>query len=84
MKVMIAHSCIKPGCDTKYQSEDVDAYYCEVHDAERKAIAAEIDKKVRPSKSVKSDLQIFDEVAKTQVFPNGRTVSFARASDLGL
>lgn len=82
---MLTHTCIRPGCDTKYQSKDVDPYYCAVHDAERRAIAAELDKKIKPSSSENiSNLKAYDAVAKVNVLPNGRTVSFARASDLGL
>ncbi len=76
------HTCIKPGCGTKYQSEDPDPYYCPTHDAERKAIAAQIDSKQRPSIPVQSDLQQFEERAKTFTGPDGRKIFFARASDV--
>ena len=79
---MYTHPCIK--CSTEYQDEDPDAYYCTACNEERKKIAAEIDKKMgnRSTKPVKSDLQAFEEQAITVKTPDGRTVSFIRASQL--
>lgn len=44
------YACIK--CKTPYDSDELEAYYCESCLAEKQAIAAEIDKKIasRPSK----------------------------------
>lgn len=73
---MFSHPCIK--CAAKYDTEDPDPYYCPTCNEARKAIAAEIDKKVRPSKQIKSDFQIYDEMCKLRGTP------FINAKDLGL
>lgn len=75
-------SCIK--CSSKYESQDPDPYYCKPCNDERKALAATIDAKMagRPKKPVMSELQAYDAKAKVQQTPDGRIVSFIRASDL--
>jgi len=57
-------NCIK--CNIKYETNDIDPYYCDVCLLEKNKIAKEIDKKFanRERKEVKSSLQIYDEIAK--------------------
>ena len=59
---MFTVPCIK--CKTPYESEDSDPYYCPKCNEERKQIAAEIDKKVRPAEKVKSSLEIYESLPK--------------------
>lgn len=70
--------CIK--CQAQYQSEDPEPYYCQSCEEEKKAIAKEIDKKMagRVSKRAKSDLQMFDEIAKA------RGTHFVNIKDMGI
>lgn len=63
--------CIK--CSGIYKSEDPDPYYCATCEEEKKKIAAEIDKKIKPTGTVMSDLKKYDSLPKV----NG----FVRASD---
>jgi hypothetical protein len=73
------HACLK--CQTRYEDTDPEPYYCESCKVERKAIAAEIDKKLatRVSKrQQKSDLQIFNEISKA------RGSRFVNIKDLGI
>ena len=75
----MTHQCIKPGCSTRYETTDPDPYYCPSCDQARKAIAAEIDKKLAGrTRPVKSDFQTFEEQAQTYKTPDGRTISFMR------
>ena len=68
-------SCIK--CSAKYQSTDPDPYYCDPCNEARKALAAEIDKKVAGSKRESvSDLQQYNALPKVR--------GFVSAKDLGL
>lgn len=59
---MNTHTCIKPGCGTTYQSDDVDAYYCAPCIVERNKIAAQIDATIgaRPRKEHLTPLQQYD------------------------
>lgn len=76
---MINHKCIKPGCDNSYEDNDIDAYYCPSCIEMNKKIAEEINKKVRPSKTViKSDYQRYNEIQQA------RGVRFVNISDLGI
>lgn len=76
---MITHSCIKTGCENKYQDNEIDAYYCKEHLSEKKRIAAEIDKKFagRSTEKTMSDLELYDSQAKVMKGPNGRMITFA-------
>lgn len=76
---MFTHSCIK--CQTKYESEEDDAYYCPAHLEESKRIAAEIDKQFanRPKRESVSDLHILLEKGQSK-----GQATFVRASDLGI
>ena len=83
----MTHSCIK--CKSQYDGSEPEAYYCPKCNDERKLIAAEIDKKIRPESKTMSDLQIFDSVAKTstktQVSEGVKVTvvsSYAKASDI--
>lgn len=79
---MYKHPCIKLGCATVYESTEPDAYYCPEHLAEKKRIAAELDKKydTREVNNVQtSALKEYEASAKT-VIQNGRTVSFGQAT----
>lgn len=62
------HSCIK--CQTQYTDTDPDAYYCEPCNAERKAIAADIDKKLamKPKKKIMSSIQAYNAAPKVRGF----------------
>lgn len=79
---MIKHLCIKPGCDNTYEDEDVDRYYCPTCNEARKALAAEIDKRIgaQPRERGMSELEIFEAEAKSFTTPNGRTITFGRAT----
>lgn len=86
---MNQHTCIRPQCGIKYEDNEPDDYYCPTHDAERKAIAAEIDAKRAPIEKTPSDLEVFDSFARTEVGEQvvdgvrvKRIQSFARASDI--
>jgi len=65
---MHTHSCIK--CGTQYKDSDPDPYYCKTCSEEKKAIAEEVDKKLRskPRKPTKSALQEYDEAQKVHGF----------------
>lgn len=65
---MFTHKCIK--CQTSYQDKDPEPYYCTACNAERKAIAAEIDKKMasRPKRPTMSALQEYDAMPKVNGF----------------
>lgn len=76
------HKCLK--CSEPYTDTDPEVYYCEKCKEERKALAKTIDEKLahRISKrNVKSELQIFNEIAQSR---GGRNNNFVRASDLGI
>ena len=64
---MVAN-CIK--CTDQYEEADSEAYYCPTCLVEVKAIAQEIDRKraTRPSRPVKSDLQLYNEAQKVHGF----------------
>ena len=80
MEIMeYTYHCIK--CGVEYKSDDPDGdYYCSSCLLEKKAIAKRIDAKIArlPKKEVKSDLQKYDEIQKSQKTP------FPRAKDLGI
>ena len=78
---MLTLTCIKPGCGKLYKSEDPDPYYCEICNQERKALAAEIDKKlagVVSTRQVTTPLQEFEQQAVTYTTEDGRKISFLR------
>lgn len=60
--------CIK--CNTPYQEEDVEAYYCPACKKTKEAIAKDIDAKYahRPKKKVMSDLEVYDASPKVRGF----------------
>jgi hypothetical protein len=72
---MNTYTCIKPVCDNTYQSADEEAYYCESCQKQNKALAQEIDKKLKSKdrKQQKSELQLYDEAVK-----NGGVKGFMR------
>ena len=77
---MYTHTCLK--CHQSYQDTDIEPFYCEPCNAERKVIAAQIDaqRASMPKKAVvKSDFQIAQEKGQTR----GEGL-FVRASDLGI
>lgn len=63
---MQEHVCIKPGCGTKYQDEEPDAYYCPSCNEEKKVIAREVDSKISTlgGKKGLSELEEYDELRK--------------------
>jgi uncharacterized Zn ribbon protein len=67
---MYSHSCIK--CNTKYQDKDPDPYFCPACVAQKKALAEEIDKKVKARQSNKKEkmslLQQYDSSPKVGGF----------------
>lgn len=72
-----SHKCVK--CQAVYEDGDEDDFYCESCTQAKMLIAQEIDAKSRPStRPVKSDLQIFDEIAKM------RRSRFVSIKDLGI
>lgn len=75
---MYTHTC---SCGEIYTDDDPDIYFCPSCVAQRKALAAEIDKKIasKPKKKVLSNYQILQEKGQT----NGQA-TFVRASDLGI
>lgn len=75
---MTIHKCIKTTCDNTYEDDDIDAYYCPSCIEINKTIAKEIDRKIIPSKNVKSDYQLFDEMQKA------KNVRFVNIRDLGI
>lgn len=78
MQEELLHNCVK--CGAEYRDKDVDAYLCEPCNQERLAIAKELDKKYKTTgRQVKSELQIFDEIAKSK---GGG--SFVNIKDFGL
>lgn len=79
---MYKHLCIKPGCVNTYEDEDADRYYCPSCNEARKQIAVEVDKKIgtHPRERGMSELEIFEAEAKSFTAPNGRTITFGRAT----
>lgn len=77
---MAQYTCIKPTCNTTYNSEDLEAYYCPSCTEENKAIAAEIDAKVkaRPRREAKSEYQLAKEQGNIKKEPNGTEVIVLR------
>lgn len=71
--------CIMPGCSNRYETEEMEAYYCESCQLHKKNVAAQIDAqfKNRPT-DTKSDLQIFEEQAKQMTSPDGRKMFLMR------
>ena len=67
---MNTHSCIKPACVARYESEDPEPYYCPSCNEQRLVIAKEIDAKMagRPKKEVRGIFSQKDFVGK-----NGRS-----------
>lgn len=61
---MFKHLCIKPSCKKSYESEDVDAYYCEECVLLNKEIAKKIDATHVTVAPVKSDFQNYEELRK--------------------
>jgi len=61
-------------CKAQYQDTDVDAYYCETCNIERKRIALEIDKKIglNPKKPVVSAMQAYENAPKIRGFANAK------------
>lgn len=57
-------------CSQPYEESDTEPYLCPPCLTERKAVAAQLDKKnsLRPKRPVKSDLQIYDESQKVHGF----------------
>jgi hypothetical protein len=70
------HPCVK--CGVKYKDDDPEAYYCAKCNIARKKIAAEIDKKLKPSKEVVSDLDTFISQGKTMNSARGGLATFVR------
>lgn len=64
--------CIK--CSNQYEESDVEAYLCPPCKEQRDKIAKEIDAKFagRISKSVKTDLQRYNELPKLRGFVNAK------------
>ena len=64
--------CLK--CNTSYEDSEPDNYYCSACLNERKAIAAEIDKKMssRSRVRVKTELELYDSLVRANngKFPN--------------
>jgi hypothetical protein len=62
------HSCIK--CSTSYTDTDPDAYYCATCNAERKAIAAQVDKRLngKVHREVMSAIKAYDAAPKVRGF----------------
>ena len=56
------HTCIKPACENKYDSEDVEAYYCPSCAEANKALAKQIDAQVaaRPKRNRVSAIQEYE------------------------
>ncbi len=78
------HSCIRPGCDIKYQDTDVDAYYCPACNTARKQAAAQLDKKFDTKSQTPNGLLAQYDAARTFIAPNGerKTRAFPLAKDL--
>ena len=75
------HKCLK--CREPYTDTDQDDFYCEKCNAVRKEIAKEVDKKMAnrvSTRETKSELQIFNELAKR----GGAKNNFVKISDLGI
>lgn len=70
MSDSITHTCIRPGCGTKYQSNEPEAYYCEPCNEARKAVAQEIDSKMlgKPREPIMTPLQAYDAAPKIRGF----------------
>ena len=67
---MYTYTCVKPGCNTQYKSNEVEAYYCQSCADANKALAKEIDAKVaaKPKKQQKSQLEILEQGPKVRGF----------------
>lgn len=63
---MKTHVCIKPDCETSYQSKEEDAYYCESCQKANKALAKKIDAQVasRPKRKQTSNWQAYEQSQK--------------------
>ena len=62
----ITHQCIKPSCETSYEDEDPDPYYCFECREQNKKMAAEIDLKVKAQSTSKPEslLKKYDSLPK--------------------
>lgn len=78
-------TCIKPGCNKIYQSEDDEAYYCEECLTAKRNIAKEVDKKMAGRSAIqpKSDLQLYDEMVQNSGIRKGG-IAVVNAKDMGL
>jgi hypothetical protein len=78
MSETYTHNCIK--CNSQYSDNDLDAYYCETCNEQRKIIAKEVDKKFStiPKHKTKSDFQIYDEMCRA------RGTAFPSIKDMGI
>ena len=71
------HTCIRPNCGVKYESEDIDPYYCENCYKASREIARKIDETIKPYRGpTQSDIQKYDEIRKAR--------GVVRPSDLGI
>ena len=64
-------------CSAQYEESDFDPYFCPACLTEKKALAAEIDRKRgnQPRVRVKSDLELYEEARKVRGgFPNYKSL----------
>lgn len=73
-----SHKCIK--CGVEYKDNEIDAYYCESCNEQKKVIAKQVDDKLKGNVNynTKSELQIYDEMAKV------KGTRFVNIKDLGI
>ena len=84
MSQVYNHTC---SCGKKYKDTDPDDYFCPECVADRKKVAAQIDKQManRPIKrKVLTDYQVAMEKGRTVQSANGGHATFVRAIDLGI
>lgn len=76
---MNTFTCIMPGCDNQYTTEEEEAYYCESCQLHKKNVAKEIDKKfAHRDRNEKSELEIFEEQAHSFDKPDGTKIFLMR------
>lgn len=84
---MNSHKCIKPNCNTVYEDNEIDAFYCPSCDVARKAIAQEIDGKFNTvGQQPSSELAAYD-AARNYTDPKTgehKIAAFPRATSVGI
>ena len=68
------HKCIKPSCETEYQDDEPDAYFCQPCRELNKSVAQRIDTNVKARMSPKpvSNFQRYEQLRGGSKFVNAK------------